>query len=265
MKRSPTGNLPHITHESCKASGAGHWNPFHKWVLPGLLILFLASAPSNVAFGQADGGPTPTNPPQLSAFGSALAHLRTPWIEDQFSQKKAIAGWKFFHAGVNGPGDIYLGSVLFSPNISPPMLAAGPAIPAPQSTDHIRYVYFHANRSIPPNPLSDVVFSAPVPYNLPRRSMPTLVTSLPQLDLLIQICEWQQPGQSPPQLQGFKNWLEEPNTAIVQIRAYSFGLQTCIELTGRQTLPDGTYEPVAWIVSAEVDSLGIISNLEVTP
>lgn len=235
------------------------------WFLCATLLFIFVILPHRNVSAQGDPGPQPTNPPQLAVFGSALSHLKTPWLKDRLSRSQGIIGWQFFHAAANGQSDIYLGSVQVSPSPLPPLLSASPGAPSNSGSDHIRYVYLHDNRFIPPSPNTDVIFAAPIPYRIPPRSMPLLIDSNIQLDLLIQICEWHQPGQTPPPLLEFRTWLDQPQTGITQIRARASGLRTVIEICAEELLANGTVLTTLWQVSAQKDSSGNFIDLEVTP
>ena len=233
--------------------------------LPGILLWILMVSTGSPLFAQGDPGPQPTNPPQLAVLGSALSHLRTPWLEERFSRRQGITAWRFFHAAANGPSDIYLGSLQVSPSPLPPMLGTGPVSLVPAGGDHLRFVYLHNNRSLPPNPGSDFIFAAPVPPPSPVRSMPLLLCTPFQQDLLIQVCEWQQPGQTPLPLQGFHDWLNLPQTRITQIRAHSVGLRILLEFTGEESAANGSVNSLRWVISAEKTPAGNFVDLEVTP
>ena len=233
--------------------------------LPGILLWILMSSTGLPLFAQGDPGPQPTNPPQLAVLGSALSHLKTPWLEERFSRRQGITAWRFFHAAANGPSDIYLGSIEVSPSPLPPSLSSGSVSVAPPGADHLRFVYLHNNRSLPPSPGADFIFAAPVPPPSPVRSMPLLLSTTFQLDFLIQVCEWQQPGQTPPALLGFQDWLDLPQTRITQIRARSVGLRVLLEFTGEETAANGSVNFLRWVISAEKTPAGNFVDLEVTP
>ena len=233
--------------------------------LPGVLLWILMASTGSPLFAQGDPGPQPTNPPQLAVLGSALSHLKTPWLEERFFRRQGITAWRFFHAAANGPSDIYLGSLQVSPSPLPPMLSTGPVSLVPAGGDHLRFVYLHNNRNLPPSPGSDFIFAAPVPPPSPVRSMPLLLSTPFQLDFLIQVCEWQQPGQSPPVLLEFQGWLDLPQTRITQIRARSVGLRILLEFTGEETAANGSVNSLRWVISAEKTPTGNFVDLEVTP
>ena len=233
--------------------------------IPGFLLWILLLSTGSSVFAQGDPGPQPTNPPQLAVLGSALSHLKTPWLEERFSRRQGIIAWRFFHAAANGPADIYLGNIEVSPSPLPPSLNTGSVSVLPPGTDHLRFVYLHSNRSLPPNPGSDFIFAAPVPPLSPIRSMPLLLSTTLQLNFLIQVCEWQQPGQTPPALVEFHEWLDLPQTRITQIRARSAGLRITLEFTGEETAANGTVNTRRWEISAEKTPAGNFVNLEVSP
>ena len=232
---------------------------------PGILLWILMLSTGSSLFAQGDPGPQPTNPPQLAVLGSALSHLKTPWLEERFSRRQGITAWRFFHAAANGPSDIYLGSLQVSASPLPPLLSTGPVSLVPAGGDHLRFVYLHNNRNLPPNPGSDFIFAAPVPPPSPVRSMPMLLSTPFQLDFLIQVCEWQQPGQSPPVLLEFQDWLDLSQTRITQIRARSVGLRILLEFTGEETAANGSVNSLRWVISAEKTPAGNFVDLEVTP
>ena len=145
------------------------------------------------------------------------------------------------------------------------MLITGPVSLAPAGGDLLRFVYLHNNRSLPPSPGTDFIFAAPVPPPSPVRSMPLLLNTPFQLDFLIQVCEWQQPGQTPAVLLDFQDWLDLPQTRITQIRAQSVGLRILLEFTGEETAANGSVNSLRWVISAEKTPAGNFVNLEVTP
>ncbi len=256
--------------ESCELSRLSHpqtgaCRRIKRGFLPGTLLWILMFSTGLPLFAQGDPGPQPTNPPQLAALGSALSHLKTPWLEERFSRRQGITAWRFVHAAANGPSDIYLGSLQVSASPLPPMLSTGPVSLIPAEGDHLRFVYLHNNRNLPPNPGSDFIFAAPVPPPSPVRSMPLLLSTPVQLDFLIQVCEWQQPGQTPPALLGFQDWLDLPQTRITQIRARSVGLRVLLEFTGEEAAANGSVTSLRWVISAEKTPAGNFVNLEVTP
>ena len=256
--------------ESCELSRLSHPQTaacrlMKRGILPGTLLSILLFSTGLPLFAQGDPGPQPTNPPQLAVLGSALSHLKTPWLEERFSRRQGITAWRFFHAAANGPSDIYLGSLQVSASPLPPLLSTGPVSLVPAGGDHLRFVYLHNNRNLPPNPGSDFIFAAPVPPPSPVRSMPLLLSTPFQLDFLIQVCEWQQPGQTPAVLLDFQDWLDLPQTRITQIRAQSVGRRILLEFTGKETASNGSVNSLRWIISAEKTPAGNFVNLEVTP
>lgn len=231
-----------------------------------LIALFIASLLllPGVCRGQGDPGPAPGSldtPPQMMCLGSSLKAMRADVLEPHFAARHAITALHFGQMlSING-SDVYLGSIRIEGAPLPLALDSLPFLP---TSSVVRWGYVHINNSAPPDEWLDTFVMAQTPVvsgRVPR----TVIGSSAELDLVLQVCDWMQEGLTPPELMPMRQWLEQPDTRIEQLRSWRQGKRVHLLLSGRQQVNAGTDIPWRTEISWQPTAAGGFLDLEVLP
>lgn len=231
-----------------------------------LIALFIASLLllPGVSRGQGDPGPAPGSldtPPQMMCLGNSLKAMRADILEPHFTARHAITSLHFGQMlSVNG-SDVYIGSIRIEG--APPPLALD-SLPFLPTSSVVRWGYVHINNSAPPDGLLDTFVMAQTPV-ASGRVPGTVIGSSAELDLVLQVCDWMQEGLTPTELIPMRQWLEQSDTRIEQLRSWRQGKRVYLLLSGRQQITAGA--DILWRteISWQPTASGGFLDLEVQP
>ncbi|MGE4619364.1 MAG: hypothetical protein AAEJ04_06085 [Planctomycetota bacterium] len=235
-----------------------------------LLLGFLGSlSTTQAALAQIDPGPGNggvTSPPQMVCLGHSLQQMRDTFLVPHFIARHTVTALRFTHV-INANGsDVYLGSIQISGTPVPLAIDPQPSLP---TNAEARWGYVHLDNSAPPDPLLDTFVMAITPINSNRTPGPTnqntIIGSRAELDLLVQVCQWMEPGQTPDLLLSVYQWLAADNTRIDDLRTWRNKNRVVLQLTGRQLNPNGDISIWRSEISWEPLPNGDFQGLEVQP
>jgi hypothetical protein len=102
------------------------------------------------------------------------------------------------------------------------------------------------------------------PATASRRS-DSIIGSVQELDLLLQVCDWMEEGYTPTPLIPMKQWLDQPDTRIEQLEGWQQGNRVHLLLTGRQLPLNGISIHWRTEISWQPTAVGGYIELEVQP
>ena len=227
------------------------------------LIASLLLLPA-VSWGQGPGEPDEaeiTTPPQMVCLGNSLKSMRDDYLVPHLLARHDITRLRFSRVVSANGSDIYLGAIRIEGDPAPLGLGNGPWLP---SISISRWGYLHQDNTAPPDLAEDTFVMQEYPASASRRSA-SIIGSVQQLDLLLQVCDWMEEGATPPQLLPMRQWLEQSDTRIEQLKGWRQGKRVHLLLTGREQPPNGISTHWRTEVSWQPTAVGGYIDLEVQP
>ena len=217
-----------------------------------------------VSRGQIPGEPDDTvitTPPQMVCLGNSLKSMRDDYLVPHLLARHDITQLRFSKVVSANGSDIYLGAIRLEGDPAPLGLGNGPWLP---SSTVARWGYLHLDNTAPPDLAEDTFVMQQYPAGSSSRSAP-IIGSVQQLDLLLQVCDWLEEGYTPAPLIPMKQWLEQPDTRIEQLKGWQQGKRVYLLLTGRQLPLNGISTHWRTEVSWQPTTAGGYIDLEVQP
>lgn len=218
----------------------------------------------NISPGQIPGEPDEpviTTPPQMMCLGNSLKAMRITVLEPHFAARHTITSLRFSQIISANGSDVYLGAVKIEGQPLPLALDSAPFLP---NSSVVRWGYIHNNNSSTPDLMLDTFVMAQSP--LPAGRIPSaIIGSEAELDLLLQVCDWMEEGQTPNELIPMRQWLQQDNTRIDGLRCWKNGKRVHLLLSGTEQATTGN--DVAWRteISWQPTVAGGFVDLEVQP
>ncbi|MEC9477173.1 MAG: hypothetical protein VX764_09055 [Planctomycetota bacterium] len=187
--------------------------------------------------------------------------MRTTVLEPHFAARHAITSLRFSQIISANGSDVYLGALKIEGQPLPLALDNSPFL---LTSSVVRWGYVHNNNSNTPDLMLDnfVMAQSQVPAG---RVPSAVIGSEAELDLLLQVCDWMEEGQTPPQLLPMRQWLEQDNTRINRLKCWKQGRRVFLLLTGTEQLPGGTDATWRTEISWQPTTAGGFVDLEVQP
>ncbi len=216
------------------------------------LIASLMLLPA-VSWGQAPPEPDEpviTTPPQMVCLGNSLKSMRDDYLVPHLLARHDVTRLRFNMVVSANGSDIYLGAIRIEGDLAPLGLGNGPWLP---SISISRWGYLHQDNTAPPDLAEDTFVTA------------SIIGSVQQLDLLLQVCDWMEEGATPTELLPMRQWLELPDTRIEHLKTWREGKRVCLLLTGQEQPPNGIATYWRTEVSWQPTAGGGFMDLEVQP
>ncbi len=225
-------------------------------------LLSPTSAQAQTPGGPGQDGPVVTTPPQMVCLGNSLKSMRDDFLVPHLLARHPVTSLRFQQVIDAGGSAVYMGGLLVSGDPAPLALGQGPPL-APTSI--ARWGYLHQDSTAPPDLAEDTFVVQVTPIAATNRTRLPIISSVLQLDLLIQVCDWMQPGQTPVELQPIHDWLQQSDSTLDGVECWQQKRRVFVRLSGQQANPSG--EPLKWrsTISWQATSNGGHVDLEVQP
>jgi hypothetical protein len=217
-----------------------------------------------VSWGQGPPGPTDTeitSAPEMMCLGHSLRAMRDDYLVPHLLARHDVTRLRFSKVVSANGSDIYLGGIRLEGDPAPLSLGNGPWLP---SSTVARWGYLHLDNTAPPDLAEDTFVMQEYPATASRRS-DSIIGSVQELDLLLQVCDWMEEGYTPTQLIPMKQWLEQSDTRIDQLKSWRHGNRVHLLLTGREQPPNGISIHWRTEISWQPTAVGGYIDLEVQP
>lgn len=228
-----------------------------------LLITSFVFLPA-VSSGQIPGEPDETvitTPPQMMCMGNSLKSMRDGYLVPHLLARHDITRLRFSRVVSANGSDVYLGAIRIEGDPAPLGLGNGPWLP---STSVSRWGYLHQDNTAPPDLAEDTFVMQEYPATASRRSA-SIIGSVQELDLLLQVCDWMEEGATPTELLPLRQWLELADTRIDHLKTWREGKRVCLLLTGQEQPPNGIATYWRTEISWQPTAGGGFLDLEVQP
>jgi len=228
-----------------------------------LLITSFLLLPA-VSWGQGPPGPTDTeitSAPEMMCLGNSLGAMRDDYLVPHLLARHDITRLRFTKVVSANGSDVYLGAIRIEGDPAPLGLGNGPWLP---STTVARWGYLHQDNTAPPDLAEDTFVMQEYPATASRRSV-SIIGSVPELDLLLQVCEWMEEGATPTELIPVRQWLEQPDTRIEHLTTWRQGKRVYLLLSGQEEPSNGVTTQWRTEISWQPTSNGGYLDLEVQP
>jgi len=225
--------------------------------------LFLAGGQlySQTPGGGQQGDTVVTTPPQMMCLGNSLKSMRDDYLVPHLLARHCVTGLYFTRAVSANGSDVYLGAIRIDGDLAPLGLGNGPWLP---STSVSRWGYLHQDNTAPPDLAEDTFVMQEYPAAASRRSA-SIIGSVPQLDLLLQVCDWMEEGATPTELIPMRQWLSQSDTRIEHLTTWRQGKRVFLLLSGQEEPSSGVTTLWRSEISWQPTANGGYLELEVQP